>query len=188
MKIKALTENEFDKALDIATHFGKWGNRNRLLLLMTHMSGIRRGELTTLCIADVLKLNGQIKSDINLTTKRTIVLPNRLRQELKEYIAVQFKLGALAGAAYTFGHLPLFYSQKLNAFSPTTLSQTFTAIYKRAGLKGATTKTGRATWLNTLFARGANIKALQQLAGQTRIAQKQVAINRTLLRSVAEMI
>jgi len=41
MKKPNFTEQE----LNDVTNYSKWGNRNRLLLLMTHMTGIRRNEL-----------------------------------------------------------------------------------------------------------------------------------------------
>jgi len=187
MKRQTLTDLELAEAISKTTNYSKWGSRNRLLLLMTHLSGIKRSELAGLRVADVLEMNGDVKAEIELPT-RVLVLPKQLQRELTAYIASQFELDTLAFVAYTHGDMPLFYTQKRSAFTPTTLSQTFTAIYERAGLKGATTKTGRQTWLNTLYARGANVGALQQLAGQSRFAISALPLNRALLRTVAEMI
>lgn len=181
-----LTEQELKQAISNATNHSKWGLRNRLLLLVTHMTGIDRNALAGLRLADVLDLDGEIRDEIQLPNA-AVVLPSRLRQELKCYITTQFDFETLEGTAYAFGHFPLFYTQKRNAFTPTTLTQTFTAIYRRAGLRGATTKTGKCTWLNTLLVRGANIKAVQQLAGRRRLG-KAMLPNSALLRAVAEMI
>jgi integrase/recombinase XerD len=187
MNRKTLSESELAKAISSATNYGKWAKRNRLLLLMTHMSGIKRSELAALEIADVLEVSGEIKTKVRLPN-RVLVLPKQLQEELKEYITSQFEFESLAFAAYRYGDFPLFYTQKRGAFSPTTLSQTFTAIYAHAGLKGATTKTGRQTWLDTLYARGANVEALRDLAGQTRLSITAQPSNGALLRSVVEMI
>jgi integrase/recombinase XerD len=187
MNRKTLSESELGQAISSATNHGKWRKRNRLLLLMTHMSGIKRSELAALDIADVLEMSGEIKTKVKLPN-RTLVLPKQLQVELKEYITSQFEFDSLAFAAYKYGDFPLFYTQKRSSFSPTTLSQTFTSIYERAGLKGATTKTGRQTWLDTLYARGANVAALCELAGQTRLAITAMPTNSALLRSIVEMI
>lgn len=130
MKRPQFTEQE----LNDVTNYSKWGNRNRLLLLMTHMTGIRRNELAALCIGDIVTINGEITTAIQLKSDRLLVVSGRLQQELKKYIAAQFELDRLAGIAYTYGHLPLFFTQKRNAFTPTTLTQTFTKICERAGL------------------------------------------------------
>ena len=152
---------------------------------MTHMSGIRRSELAALDIPDVLNMNGEVKTEVQLPN-RTLVLPKQLQKELQAYIAEQFELTTLNCVAHTHKGVPLFFTQKQHAFSPTSLSQVFTAIYKRAGIEG-TTKTGRQTWLNTLLVRGANTKAVKVLAGQTRLT-KAVQPNPAILRAVAEMI
>ena len=131
-------------------------------------------------------MSGTLRDEIQLSNAH-LYLPTRLRKELGMYIVRQFELETLAGVVYTFGHLPLFYTQMRNPFSPTTLTQTFTAIYAKAGLQGATLKTGKKTWLYTLCARGANVKVVQRLAGRQRLPCKVLADGR-LLRTVAEMI
>jgi integrase/recombinase XerD len=188
MNRQILTDSELTEALLTTTNHTKWGYRNRLLLMMTHMTGIRRSELAALRIGDILGIGGDIRADVPLNTGRMLFLPKRLQQELKIYIAAYFETSALAGMAYAFGHLPLFYTQKLNPFTPTALSQTFRQIYERAGILGASTRTGRQTWLHTLRAKGLDRKVLGKLAGQKRLTAAPVELTPSLLRAGAEMI
>lgn len=154
-------------------------------------------EVASLRLADVLDVRGEIVSEIQLQPTQTkgsharvVVLPSRLQTELRNYIKRQFGLKSLTGVAYEFGHKPLFYTQKRNAFTPNTLTQTFAAIYREAGIKGATSHSGRRTWLTQLVAKGANVRVLQSLAGHRSLAvtQRYIEVNDHLRRTVAEMI
>lgn len=197
MQAKTLSTQEFNHAISTAAQCPRWGLRNRMLLLITHWSGMRVCEVASLRISDVLDVRGNILNEVQLhatQTKsshaRTVVFPQRLQNELRNYLKRQFGFRSLAGVAYEFGHKPLFFTQKRNAFTPNTLTQTFTAIYKAAGIKGATSHTGRRTWLTQLAAKGANVRVLQSLAGHRSLAvtQRYIEVNDNLRRAVAEMI
>ena len=197
MQAKTLTPQELNQALSSAAQCTRWGLRNRMLLLITHWSGMRVCEVASLRVADVLDVRGEIVNEIQLQATQTkgshcrvVVLPQRLQTELRNYIKKQFGFKSLTGVAYEFGHKPLFYTQKRNAFTPNTLTQTFAAIYRDAGIKGATSHSGRRTWLTQLAAKGANVRVLQSLAGHRSLAvtQRYIEVNDHLRRTVAEMI
>jgi integrase/recombinase XerD len=197
MQAKTLTPQELNHAISSAAQCTRWGLRNRMLLLITHWSGMRVCEVANLRISHVLDVRGDIVNEVQLNASQTkgshsrvVVLPQRLQAELRAYIKKQFGLKSLAGVAYEFGHKPLFYTQKRNAFTPNTLTQTFAAIYREAGIKGATSHSGRRTWLTQLAAKGANVRVLQSLAGHRSLAvtQRYIEVNDNLRRTVAEMI
>ena len=67
---------------------------------------------------------------------------------------------------------PLFASQKSvrEGFSANSLAQTFTLLYAGAGLAGASSHSGRRTFLTSLANKGTAIHILKTLAGHRNIA------------------
>jgi len=194
---RVLTAEELNAVIAYAVnHTGKWARRNRMLLLLSHTTGMRVGEIAALQIADVLDINGNVLQEILLTAHKTkgskarrVLLPQRTQTELRTYIRHQFALDSLRGIAYQWGAKPLFYSQKRNAFTANQLSQTFSRIYASAGIVGATSHSGRRSWITALCARGANVRAIQLLAGHRNLSttQRYIEVGEHVLRSVAEM-
>ena len=194
---RVLTAEEFHAVIAHAVnHSGKWARRNRMLLLLSHATGMRVGEMAALDIADVLDINGRILPEILLTPAKTkgprarrVLIPTRTQNELGNYIRHQFELDSLRGIAYTAGTKPLFYTQKLHRFTANQLSQTFSRIYSAAGIAGATSHSGRRTWITALCQRGANVRAIQLLAGHQNLSttQRYIEVGDHILRSVAEM-
>jgi integrase/recombinase XerD len=89
---KTLTVRELRKVLD-QLPVNKYRSRNRLMLLMTHWSGMRVGEVAALSIADVRNADGTVKNEIRLDatqTKgkhaRTVFVNDRLRKEVASYL------------------------------------------------------------------------------------------------------
>ena len=93
---------------------------------------------------------------------RTIFINDRLRVELQTY-ADQAKC---VDRSY-----PFFASQKSvkAGFSANSLSQTFALLYAGAGLAGASSHSGRRTFLTNLANKGTAIHLLKTLAGHRSI-------------------
>lgn len=167
---KAITKEELEHVLQrVSTR--RHAQRNRVILLLTHLAGLRIGEVASLRWLDILTANGGIKEEIRLypeMTKgkyaRTVFLSSRLRQELQLYADEYHR-----NAAPTY---PLFYSQKSvrEGFSPNTLTQTVGLIYKVAGIDGATSHSGRRSFLTNLANKGTAIHLLKSLAGHRNIS------------------
>ncbi len=67
---KTLTAQELRRVLDyVATR--KHAARNRAMLLATHLSGMRVGEVAALRISDVLDADGGIRNEIRLEAEQT---------------------------------------------------------------------------------------------------------------------
>jgi len=88
---KTLTARDLRKVLDHLP-MNKYRLRNRLMLLMTHWSGMRVGEVAALSIDDVLNMDGTVKAEIRLDAKqtkgnhaRTVFVNDRLRKEIVSY-------------------------------------------------------------------------------------------------------
>lgn len=167
---KALNSNEVEHVLAwVGTR--RHAQRNRAILLLTHLAGLRIGEVANLRWCDVLTAQGAIKDEIRLLPEmtkgkhaRTVFLNKRLRQELQSYCDAFRRNADLS--------YPLFYTQKSvrQGFSPNTLTQTVSLIYRGAGVDGATSHSGRRSFLTNLANGGTAIHLLKALAGHRSIS------------------
>jgi integrase/recombinase XerD len=176
---RILTDREFRKVLlYIAAH--KHSSRNKCLLYMSHLAGLRAKEIADLSIKDVLAEDGTIKDQIYLRpaqTKgsrgRTVLLPEKLRAELQDYICGRFRLQVkdLHVIHYTDTSRALFYSQKsaVRGFSPNTLAQWFGSLYSSVGIDGASSHSGRRYFATHLADNAVNPKVIQSLLGHRQI-------------------
>ena len=186
---KTLNQQELRKVLDyISTR--KHAARNRAMLMTTFLSGMRVGEVSSLRIKDVIDAEGNVRNEIRLTPEMTkgdsarIVFVNeRLRKELEQYLRINKSNNPDS---------KLFYSQKKtsNGFNANTLTQHFHFLYKRAGLDGASSHSGRRTFITNLASKGVGVRVLMNLAGHKSIATTQayIDINDNMLRSAVELV
>jgi integrase/recombinase XerD len=168
----------------------KYAARNRAILLLTHWAGLRVGEVACLRWSDVTTTDGQIKDEIRLLpdmTKgryaRTVFVNAKLKAVLQDYA----NLARCIDRSY-----PFFASQKSikSGFSANSLAQTFTALYEGAGLEGASSHSGRRTFLTNLANKGIAIHLLKTLAGHRSISTTAAYLytNPTQLRAVVELV
>lgn len=165
---KTLTKEELASVLaHIDTK--RFAQRNRAMLLLTHLAGLRIGEVACLRWSDVVNQDGTVKEEIRLLpdmTKgrhaRTVFINIRLREELQAF-ADQAKC---VDRSY-----PFFPSQKSikTGFSANSLAQTVSMLYEGAGIQGASSHSGRRTFLTSLANKGTAIHILKTLAGHRSI-------------------
>jgi integrase/recombinase XerD len=106
---RVLTERELRKVmLYCAAH--PHAARNKCMLLMTHHAGLRVGEVAALRLADVVAGDGVIRAEVHLSrdqTKgnvgRTVLLPQKLRDELLAYLRARFGNKDLIAVCYSNG-------------------------------------------------------------------------------------
>jgi integrase/recombinase XerD len=186
---KSLTPAELERVLHYISQHSN-AQRNRCMLLMTVAAGLRVGEVADLTLGDVLDSTGAVRGEIYLAAgrvkhghARTIYLNARLQHELADYIATR----TLRDAA-----LPLFPSQRgpRRHFTPNTLAQHFHWLYKRAGVDGASSHSGRKTFLTSLASQGVSVFVLASLAGHKSIAttQRYVTVNDDVKRRAVELV
>jgi len=164
---RVLNPTELRRVLDyVATR--RHSARNRASLLLTHYAGMRVAEVAALRINDVLSGDNTIKAEIRLMpnqTKgkhaRTVYLNERMQKELAQYIKC-LKIKDVTK--------PLFYTQKRAGFSPNTLTQYFFFLYRKVGLEGASSHSGRRSFLTGLANKGTAIHILKSLAGHRNIS------------------
>lgn len=163
--------------------------RNRALLMTTFLSGMRVGEVANLLYSDVVDASGLIKDEIRLRAEqtkgnegRTVFINDKLRKELQIY-ADQYKP--------MNKDIKFFYSQKRNSngFTPNTLTQFFHFLYKKAGVDGASSHSGRRTFITNLATKGVGVRVLMSLAGHKNISTTQayIDINDDMKRRAVEL-
>ena len=167
---RALNTAEMEQVL-AHVNAGRHAHRNRCFILLTHLAGMRVGEVASLRWADVLTADGHIKEEIRLLPEmtkgkhaRTVFISTRLREELQRYADIYRRSAPL--------ECPLFYSQKdaRKGFTANSLTQTVAKLYRGAGLDGATSHSGRRSFLTNLANKGTAIHLLRTLAGHRSIS------------------
>ena len=188
---KTLTQQELRRVLDY-TATRKHSVRNRALLMTTHLSGMRVGEVASLRNSDVLDAEGNIRNEIRLSAEQTkgnearvVFVSDKLRKELELY-------AHLIGNANINPALKFFYSQKRTSdgFTANTLTQFFHYLYKRAGIDGASSHSGRRTFITNLASKGVGVRVLMSLAGHKNISTTQayIDVNDDMKRKAVELV
>ena len=185
---KTLTTEELRRVLDyVATR--KHSIRNRALVTCSFYSGCRVGELSSLTYADVVDDEGKVRDEIRLKAENTktkearVVFVNaKLKKELQQYANV-YKPADTG--------LKFFYSQKRrsNGYNANTLTQFFHYLYKRAGVFGASSHSGRRTFITNLASKGVGVRVLMSLAGHRNISTTQayIDVNDDMKRKAVEL-
>ena len=188
---KTLTQQELRRVLDY-TATRKHSVRNRALLMTTHLSGMRVGEVASLRNSDVLDAEGNIRNEIRLSAEQTkgnearvVFVSDKLHKELELYTRFMDK-------ANINPLVKFFYSQKKasDGFTANTLTQFFHYLYKRAGIDGASSHSGRRTFITNLATKGVGVRVLMSLAGHKNISTTQayIDVNDDMKRKAVELV
>ena len=195
---KVLTDRELRKVmLYCAAH--PHAARNKCMLLMTHLAGLRVGEVAALRLCDVVANDGEILTEVHLSadqTKghigRTVLLPLKLRDELQAYLRARFDNKNWMAVCYADAQRALFPTQKnpKRGFTANTLCQHFGQLYKRAGVDGASSHSGRRFFITSLADKGVAMHILMALSGHKNLSttQRYISLNPNLMRAAVELI
>lgn len=163
--------------------------RNRIAIMLSHLAGLRVGEIASLTTSDVLDADGQVRDEIRLkasNTKtneaRTVFVSQKLAREIRRF---RKSLATQPGA-----NLPLLVTQKGTAFSGNTLCQLFGTLYRKAGIAGATSHSGRRGFITKLAHKGVSAKVIMTLAGHRNLSttQRYIEVNDEMLREAVESV
>jgi len=184
---RVMTDKELKQVLNYNDVCERHSARNRLMLLMTHLAGMRIGEVVALHVSDVVTEDSAVSSEIRLSSEqtkgkraRTVFVSTRLQREIIKY---------LRASNTRYSERFLFRTQKSHAFTANTATQLLQRIYARAGIVGATSHSGRRSYLTKLADKGVSVFVLAQLAGHQHISttQRYVSVSDTQLRNAAEL-
>lgn len=126
----------------------------------------------------------RLKAENTKTKEARIVFVNgKLKKELQQY-ANFYKP--------TNTQQKFFYSQKRTSdgYNANTLTQFFYYLYKRAGVFGASSHSGRRTFITNLASKGVGVRVLASLAGHRNISTTQayIDVNDDMKRKAVELI
>ena len=186
---KTFTASELEQVLRFSQST-KHAVRNRALILISHWSGLRAGEISALRICDICDSDMRVKSEIRLLPEytkgkhaRTVFVNDKLRAELQSY-ANSLKIRDLNQA--------FFYTQKnpKRGFTPNSLTLFFKELYAASGIAGASSHSGRRSFITNLANKGIGVRVLMSLAGHRNIATTQVYIdvNDDMKRRAVELV
>jgi integrase/recombinase XerD len=185
---KTLSEKELKIVLAVAAQ-GRYAARDRAMLLMSFWAGMRVGEIAALRIGDVVGADGSIKDEIRLAADQTkgnkgrvVVLGDKLRRELAVYVDSLKNLDP---------ERPLYFSQRQRSgFNANTLCQHFGILYRRAGLNGASSHSGRRTFITSLANKGVGVRVLMALAGHRNMSttQRYIDLNDKMMKVAVNLL
>jgi integrase/recombinase XerD len=186
---KTLTKAELKRLFDVTRSCSRYAERDLTMLQLTHYCGMRVGEVAALRLADVVDENYRVRAEIVLDAERTkskrarrIFLPKLMQQQLQQY--VDFICTDSTTAGY------LFSTQKQSHFTANTAAQHLQRLYAQAAIVGATSHSGRRTYLTELAAKGVGVRVLAEMAGHASIqtTQRYIDVNDEQMRCAAELI
>ena len=184
---KTLNERELQRVLDFVAKT-KNAKRNRAILLLTHLAGMRIGEVSAVRVCDVLASDGSVRDSIHLSAaqtkgshSRSVLLNERMQAELTAYIKT---------VTVRDSKQALFATQRSAAFTANSLTQIVNGIYKLAGIDGASSHSGRRTFLTNLAEKGVSTRVMMALAGHRNMAttQRYIDLRPGVLRNAVELV
>src|ERR1039458_2024507 len=137
--------------------------RDRAIVITSFLSGMRAHELASLRLGDVIGEDGRMRDEIALDASQTkgnharrVFVNSKLKRELGNYIKSSCGDGKSTD--------PLFRSQKRGAFNAN---------------KGASSHSGRRTFITNLASKSVSVRVLAVLAGHSSISTTQRYIELT---------
>ena len=161
--------------------------RDRTIIAVSFMAGLRAKEIAALTIDNVRDEKGNIREEFVLSKAQTkgrkarrVFVSQKLRKELEFYFS-EVKLFK--------GCSSLFQSQKGDAFSANTMCQLFLNIYAECGIEGASSHSGRRSLLTSLATKGVGVRILAEIAGHSSImvTQRYLDANDEQIRAAVEL-
>jgi integrase/recombinase XerD len=172
---KTLTKQQLAAALRHAGR-GRYGARNRVMLLLSAKAGLRAGEIAKLTWPMVVDAEGRIARQIALYdaaakkgSGRTIPMHPELSRALRRLQRQDGMYG------------PVIRSERGHALRPSSVVNWFARLYRDLKLDGCSSHSGRRTFITNaarlVFKAGGSLRDVQELAGHRSIEQTQAYID-----------
>ncbi|GJM05828.1 MAG: hypothetical protein DHS20C09_18240 [marine bacterium B5-7] len=187
---KVLDTSEVRKVLKIAK-ITRHADRNRLVILLSFMAGLRSVEIASLKICDVITEAGEVKDTIYLKSFQTkgnsdqqVVVSDALRKEIGQYITKNKYL-----LNNREGHL--LRSQKTRqGFSSQTIQNLFRFLFQEANIENASSHSGRRSFITNLSEKGVSVRVIQELARHSSMVttQRYIDVSVDKLKNAVELV
>ena len=188
---RVLTQTEIKRLLKVVSTT-KHAGRNRLIVMLSYLAGLRACEIAALRVGDVItELNDswEVKNEVLLKSSQTkgskaqtVVFSTQLMKEISDYYKtirlVVDRTDHLIG------------SQKKAGFSSQTIQGLFRELYEAAAISNASSHSGRRTFATSLSSRGASIRVLMKILGHRNISTTigYVDASDDMLRRAVELV
>lgn len=166
----------------------KYALRDQTIVQVSFYAGLRAMEIAALRISDVYDHTGEVRSQFTLAADQTkgrvvrsVYVNRKLRRALEQYQPL---------VAQRNRNAALFATQLGTAFSANSMCQLFFKIYSDCGMQGASSHSGRRTFITKLANTGVNVRLLAALAGHRHISttQRYIDVNDAQLARAVELI
>ncbi|WP_171122046.1 MULTISPECIES: site-specific integrase [unclassified Ruegeria] len=185
---KLLTQAE-QKRVQAVINAHRYSARNHAIFAFSFFAGLRACEIAALRVGDVYEASGQVRDTILLGAEQTkgseantVLVSKRLSKILSKY--------AVAYPRHISRHdAPLFFSAKRGGFSAQTIVNLFARFYALAGIRGASSHSGRRQFLTELADKGINARVIQALARHKHLntTMRYIDINDRKLRAAIDL-
>ncbi len=189
---RVLTQAEIKRLLRVVSTT-KHAARNRLIVMLSYLAGLRACEIAALRVGDVIteladgswevKTEAVLKSNQTKGNKaQTVVFSSALRKEIASYY--ESSTDTLAADHF------LISSQKKGSFSSQTIQNLFRELYAAAAISNASSHSGRRTFITALSEKGVSVRVIQALARHSSLAttQRYVDVSSDKLRAAVETV
>ena len=192
---KVLTDKELRRVLAVADTM-RHGGRNRLAVHLSHLAGLRVGEIAHLKVGDVLTEDGAARDRLHINPSyakggkgRTVFINAKLAKEIEKYVRGLSTLSEPKCKRMLDPQSPLIASQKRRHFSPNSLCQLFGEIYALAGIE-TSSHAGRRFFITRLALSGVSAKVIMELAGHSQLTttQRYIDVNDDMKREAVEIL
>jgi len=186
---KILTKAEYKRVMHVIDAH-RHAVRNRTMFALSFYAGLRACEIAGLRVGDVYDEEGYVRDTLYLGSEQTkgneqqqVIVSKQLQKQLDLY-AKQYKAHTKQLKA------PLMFSGKGGGFSAQTVINLFSRFYERAGLRGASSHSGRRQFLTELGDKGVNARVIQALARHKHLSttQRYIDFNESKLRRAVELV
>lgn len=184
---KVLSDLEMKRLLALIA-VSRHAHRDRFVLMLSHLAGLRVGEIASLKIGDLFEQDRAVRHQVRLKAEntkgniaRTIFINERLQKEAIRYL----------GSLRNFDkNKPLISTQKKSAFSANTLCQHLRTLYAKACIEGGSSHSGRRWFITKLAHKGVSAKVIMTLAGHKHLSttQRYIEVNDDMLKAAVDTL
>lgn len=186
---KVLTQKEFVKLLK-AVSLTRHPLRNKTMVYLSYYAGARACEIAYIRVCDVIGADGRVQDVVTLSSSQTkghaagrLFINKQLQKQLSDYLKVKPILTQQPDR-------PLFFTQKGDGFTPQTVINLFAKLYENACIPGASSHSGRRTFITKLANKGVSAKVLMTLARHRHLSttQRYIEVNDAMLEAAVELV
>ena len=169
---KVLNETEIKKLMKVC-EITRYAERNRLIVSLSMLSGMRACEIANLRINNVLSDTNAVLDSIVLdkeqtkgNRRQTVVVSTALKKAIQRYISTNPQLLSQDKGRF------LLRTQK-GSFSSQTIQNLFRQLYELANIPQASSHSGRRTFITKLSENGVAVAVIQKLARHSSLSTTQ---------------